>query len=131
MSTFSILFSDVPGRTSVCTHGIDVGNAKPIKQHPYRLNPRKREVIKAEVDYLLKHGMAVPSQSPWSSPCLLVPKPDSTFRFCTNYRKVNNVTKPDSFPLPRIEDCVDKVGSAKYVTKLDLLKGYWQVPLTK
>lgn len=131
LSTFSILFSDVPGRTSVCAHDIDVGNAKPIKQHPYRLNPRKREVIKVEVDYLLKHGMAVPSQSPWSSPCLLVPKPDSTFRFCTDYRKVNDVTKPDSFPLPRIEDCVDKVGSAKYVTKLDLLKGYWQVPLTK
>ncbi len=108
-----------------------MGNAKPIKQHPYRLNPRKREVIKGEVDYLLKHGMAVPSQSPWSSPCLLVPKPDSTFRFCTDYRKVNNITKPDSFPLPRIEDCVDKVGSARYVTKLDLLKGYWQVPLTK
>ncbi|KAL1279989.1 hypothetical protein QQF64_014589 [Cirrhinus molitorella] len=70
------------------------------------------------------------SQSPWSSPCLLVPKSDSSLRFCTDYRKVNNVTKPDSFPLPRMEDCVDRVGSSRYVTKLDLLKGYWQVPLT-
>ncbi|KAL0153953.1 hypothetical protein M9458_050710 [Cirrhinus mrigala] len=131
LSNFSTLFRDVPGRTSVCVHDIDVGDANPIKQHPYRLNPRKREVMQAEVDYLLRHGMAVPSQSPWSSPCLLVPKPDSTFRFCTDYRKVNNITKPDSFPLPRIEDCVDKVGSARYVTKLDLLKGYWQVPLTR
>ncbi|GAA6107053.1 uncharacterized protein LOC113047065 isoform X1 [Tachysurus ichikawai] len=87
--------------------------------------------MKAEVEYMLKYGFAVPSQSPWSSPCLLVPKPDSTYRFCTDFRKVNKVTKADSFPLPRMEDCVDRVGNAKYVTKLYLLKGYWQVPLTQ
>ena len=46
-------------------------------------------------------------------------------------RKLNTVTKTDSFPLPRIEDCIDRVGKAKYVTTLDLLKGYWQVPLTE
>lgn len=83
-----------------------------------------------EVEYLLQHGLAEPSKSPWSSPCLLVPKSDSSLRFCTDYRKVNDITKPDSFPLPRLEDCVDRVGSSQFVTKLDLLKGYWQVPLT-
>lgn len=57
-------------------------------------------------------------------------KPDRTFRPCTDFRKVNAVTKPDSFPLPRMEDCVDQVGAAKFVSKFDLLKGYWQVPLT-
>ncbi|KAL1254353.1 hypothetical protein QQF64_016582 [Cirrhinus molitorella] len=51
-------------------------------------------------------------------------------RFCTDYRKVNAVTVPDCYPLPRMEDCVDSVRSARFVTKLDLLKGYWQVPLT-
>ena len=49
---------------------------------------------------------------------------------CTDYRKVNSVTKPDSFPIPRIDDCIDKVGNSKYVTKFDLLKGFWQVPVT-
>ncbi|CAM4678617.1 unnamed protein product [Leuciscus chuanchicus] len=127
---FPSLFSDVPGKTTMCSHDIDVGNASPIKQHPYRVNPQKRNIMKAEVEYMLKNGFAVPSQSPWSSPCLLVPKPDSTYRFCTDFRKVNNITKADSFPLPRMEDCVDRVGNAKFVTKLDLLKGYWQVPLT-
>lgn len=68
--------------------------------------------------------------SAWSSPCLLVPKSDLSVRFCTDYRKVNAVTKPDSFPLPRMEDCIDRVGPARFVTKLDLLKGYWQIPLT-
>ncbi len=51
-------------------------------------------------------------------------------RFCTDYRKVNQLTKSDSFPLPRIDDCVDRIGQAKFVINLDLLKGYWQVPLT-
>lgn len=62
---------------------------------------------------------------------MLIPKPDGTSRFCTDYRKVNAVTVRDSFPLPRIDDCVDTVDAAAYVTKLDLLKGYWQVPLTR
>ncbi len=87
--------------------------------------------MQKEVEYLLENGFAVPSSSPWSSPSLLVPKSDQTPRFCNDYRKVNAVTKPDSFPLPCMDDCVDRVGSAKYVTKLDLLKGYWQVPLSQ
>ena len=49
---------------------------------------------------------------------------------CTDYRKVNSVTKTDTFPIPRMDDCIDKVGKANYVTKFDLLKGFWQVPLT-
>ncbi|KAI2644030.1 Transposon Ty3-I Gag-Pol polyprotein [Labeo rohita] len=95
----------------------------PIKQHPHRVYLWKREVMKGEVDYLLRNGLAVLSLSAWSSPCLLVPKADGTFRFCTDYRKLNSVTKPNSFPLPRMEDCIDRVGAASYVPKLDLLKG--------
>ena len=49
---------------------------------------------------------------------------------CTDYRRVNSVTKTDSFLIPRIDDCIDKVRNSKYVTKFDLLKGFWQVPLT-
>lgn len=55
----------------------------------------------------------------------LVGKPDGTFRLCTDFRKINAVTKPVSFPLPRMEDCVDQVASATNVSKFDLLKGYW------
>uniref|UniRef100_A0A8C5DT92 Gypsy retrotransposon integrase-like protein 1 n=1 Tax=Gouania willdenowi TaxID=441366 RepID=A0A8C5DT92_GOUWI len=124
------IFSDHPHQTSVLSHDIDVQGNLPIKQHAYRVNLTKRALMKSEVSYLLEHGLAVPSVSAWSSPCVLVPKPDKTARFCNDYRKVNAVTKPDSYPLPRMEDCIDRVGSARYVTKLDLLKGYWQVPLT-
>ncbi len=87
--------------------------------------------MKKETDYLLEHGLARHSYSSWRSPCLLVNKPDGSFRFCTDFRKVNAVTVPDCYPLPRMEDCVDSIGSARFVNKLDLLKGYWQVPLTQ
>lgn len=128
---FPKLFGDVPSRTSWIEHDIDVGDAHPIKQRFYRMSPAKLECLHAEVDYMLKNDIAVPSSSSWASPCILVPKPDKTPRFCTDMRKVNSVTKTDSFPLPRMDDCIDLVGSAKFVSKFDLLKGYWQVPLSK
>lgn len=106
-----------------------MGGCSPIKQNSYRVNPVKRRIMQEESAYLLEYGFAVPSSSSWSSPCLLVPKPKGNFRFCTDYLKVNSITKPDSYPLPRMDDCIDRVGAAKFVTKLDLLKGYWQVPL--
>ena len=127
---FQNLFSDVPSQTDLIYHDVDVGNSTPIKQHPYRANPIKLEQIRNEVQYMLRNGIIEPSNSNWSSPCLLVPKPDKSVRFCTDFRKVNNVTKTDSFPIPRIDDCIDSIGCAKFITKLDLLKGYWQVPLT-
>ncbi|KAL6484124.1 hypothetical protein MHYP_G00061690 [Metynnis hypsauchen] len=122
--------SDIPSQTSVPKHDIDVNGHPSIRQHLYRVSPHKRSLLQQEAEYLLENGFAVPSNSPWCSPCLLVLKPDTTYRFCTDYRKVNAITVPDSFPLSRMGDCVDRVGSAKFVTKLDLLKGYWQVPLT-
>ena len=131
VEAFPSLFPDVPSRTTVIEHDIDVGSAQSIKQHAYRVNPTKRAVLRQEVAYLLKHGLAEPTFSAWSSPCLLVSKPDGTYRFCTDYRKLNSVTKPDCFPLPRVDDCVDRVGAATFVSKFDLLKGYWQVPLTQ
>ncbi len=124
------LFGDTPTCTNLIEHDVDVGDAKPIAQRFYRVSPEKRKILESEVDYMLVNGLAVPSTSSWSSPCLLVSKPDGTFRPCTDFRKINAVTKPDSFPLPRMEDCVDQVGSARYVSKFDLLKGYWQVPLS-
>ena len=130
-SEYKQLFSDVPSRTDTIIHDVDVGDAQPIKQHPYRLNPQKEEYLKNEVQYLLDNDFIEPSQSNWSSPCLLVPKPDQSYRMCTDFRKLNSVTKTDTFPIPRIDDCIDKVGKAKYVTKIDLLKGFYQVPLTE
>lgn len=125
------LFGDVPSCTHLVEHDIDVGDAKPIKQRFYRVSPEKRKFLDSEIEYMLKNDIAEPSSSSWASPCLLVPKSDNTPRFCSDFRKVNGVTKPDSYPLPRMDDCIDQVGAAKFISKFDLLKGYWQVPLSQ
>ena len=118
-------FPDIPSRTDKIYHDVDIiDSSKPVKQHPYRMNPVKQQYLREQVQYLLDNDFIEPSQSEWSSPCILVPKPDGTFR------KVNSVTKTDTFPIPRIDNCIDNIGHAKYVTKFDLLKGFWQIPLT-
>ena len=125
------VFPDVPSKTNLIEHDVDVGDSAPIKQHPYRVSPMKKELLDKEVQYMLKNDIIEESQSNWSSPCILVPKHDGGFRFCTDFRKVNDKTKSDSFPIPRIADCIDQIGNAKFVSTFDMLKGYWQVPLTQ
>ena len=129
--SYKSLFPDVPNKTTVACHDVDVDGATPIKQHPYRLNPLKLEAMRKELKYMLENDIIEPSTSEWSSPCILVPKPDKSFRFVTDLRRVNSVSKTDSFPIPRIDDCIDRIGNAKFVSKFDLLKGFWQIPLTK
>ena len=127
------LFKDNPGLTHILQHDVDIGDNRPIKQGPYRLNPRKNELVQKEVQYMLDHNLAIPSNSPWSSPVVLVKKErgrQGQHRLCFDYRKLNEATKTDSYPLPRVDDCIDRIGTAKYISKLDLLKGYWQVGLT-
>ncbi|XP_059805417.1 uncharacterized protein LOC132380544 [Hypanus sabinus] len=103
------LFPDVPRRTTIASHDVDVGDAKPIKQHPYRMNMEKCELAEKEIEYMLENNIIRHSNSNWSSPCVMVPKPDGSIRFCTDYRKVNAVTKTDAYPIPRVDDCVDKL----------------------
>ncbi|XP_068203707.1 uncharacterized protein [Palaemon carinicauda] len=124
------LFQDVPRRTNILEHDVDVGEASPIKQSPYKLNPFKRDIVKDEVKYMLDHRLVEPSCSPWSSPVVQVKKEGGEHRLCFDYRNVNSLTKTDSFPWPRVEDCFDRVGSARYISKFDLLKSYWQVGLS-
>ena len=131
LNEFKDLFGDVPRQTNITVHDIALKEgSQPVRQAPYRLPPQKREVLKKEIDFLLENNLAVPSQSEWASPCLLVPKSDGSYRMCTDYRKVNDLTCADSYPLPRIDDIVDSVGQATYVTKLDLLRGYYQIKLS-
>ena len=125
------LFPDIPSKTDKIYHDVElIDGSKPVKQHQYRMNLVKQQILRDEVQYLLDNDFIEPSQSEWSSPCTLVPKPDGTFHMCTDYRKVNSVTKMDTFPIPRINDCIDNIAQAKYVRKFDLLKGFWQIPPT-
>jgi len=130
LDEFGDVFADVPGRTTLGVHHTELEpDTKPIRCLPYRLNQEKAKVLKDELDNLLDQRIIEESTSLWASPIVMVPKADGTLRLCTDFRKVNNCTVPDHFPLPRIEDLIDRVGHAKYLTKLDMTRGYWQVPL--
>ena len=74
-------------------------------------------------------GINTHSDSPWASPIVIVPKPDGSIRLCVDYRRVNSLTVPDPFPLPHVQVLVDKLGQANYLTKVDMTRWYWQVPL--
>ncbi|XP_063585382.1 uncharacterized protein LOC134762766 [Penaeus indicus] len=132
LKEFRCVCSDVPRPCRGVQHDIVlIENSAPIKQSHYRLSPEKRKKLREEVDFLLANGLAESSDSEWASPCLLVPKADGGLRLCTDYRKINKVTRSDSFPLPRLDDVIDGIGRAQFVTKIDLLKGYYQVELTE
>jgi len=79
---------------------------------------------------MLAMGVIVPSQSPWAAPVVLVEKKDQTIRFCADYRRLNDVTVFDPFPMAHVEDLIEKVGSARWISTIDLTKGYWQIPLS-
>ena len=100
----------------------------PTYQRPYRAALTKRHVIDEAIDEMLKDDIIEPSSSPWASPVTLAPKKDG-WRFCVDYRALNEVTKKDRFPLPHIQDIFDTVGQGSVFTTLDLKSGYWQMPM--
>ena len=117
------------GRTDAVTHSIHTTCAAPIRQRPRRPPMGQRQEIEQQVQNMLERGIIRPSRSPWSSPIVLVKKKDGSMRFCVDYRELNKQTVKDSFPLPRIDECIDNLAGSKYFCTLDLASGYWQVPL--
>ena len=76
---------------------------------------------------MLDNKLIQESTSSWASPVVLVAKKNEKKRFCVDYRKLNAITKKDSYPLPRIDEMLDSLAGAKYFSTLDLMSGYWQV----
>ncbi|UYV77573.1 hypothetical protein LAZ67_15001599, partial [Cordylochernes scorpioides] len=118
---------DYKGRTHLVRHKIKTNSDIPIRNNPYRVSLREREIINNQIDKMLKKGIISHSSSPWASPVIIVKKKDGTFRFCVDYRNLNSITVKDQYPLPRIDDCFDSLHGSRYFTSLDLCSGYWQV----
>ncbi|GFX09898.1 retrovirus-related Pol polyprotein from transposon 297 [Trichonephila clavipes] len=129
---FSGLFTKTDKSTAAKTnvkHRIFTGDHAPINQRAYRVSPTERRIIHEEVQKMLDEGIVQPSESPWSSPVVLVRKKDGSWRFCVDYRKLNSVTKKDVYPLPRIDDTLDCLKGAKFFSSMDLRSGYWQIEI--
>lgn len=117
------------GRTSLIIHKIDTGDCEPIKQRYYALSPFMQARMNEEVDKMLELGVISPSRSAWSSPVLMVKKKSGDYRFVFDGRKLNSVTKHDAYPLPLINNILNKIRDSRFLTSLDLKSSFWQIPL--
>ena len=120
--------SDV-GTAKVAPHHIELFDHAPIWQKPRRFADPVNQEIERQCLELLSLDILEHSDSQWSSPVVPVWKPDGTLRLCIDYRKVNAVTRTEKFPMPNLENCIYRGSKVKYFTKLDLVRGYYQVPL--
>ena len=116
------------GKTDTIEMNIDTSDHPPIKLKLYRTPFAQRKIIDKAIDDMLAANIIHPSRSPWHFP-IVVDKKNGSKRFCTDFRKLNNITKQSSWPLPVIDDMPASLGEAKYFTTLDLKSGYWQIPL--
>ena len=122
--------SNLPlGRTHVMKFNIDTGDTIPIKQRPYPMSPAMLKILYQELDQMLADDVIEPSNSPWSSPVLLVKKASGEFRLCFDGRRLNSVTKADAYPIPLVEQLLNKLHDAKFISSLDLRSAFWQIPL--
>ena len=115
------------GRTSKVYHRIPTGDAAPIKQAPRRVPFHQREELERNLREMLHNGIIKPSTSPWASPVVLVRKKDGGTGVCADYRRLNDVTRKDAYPIPRVDSTFDGLGGAKFFSTIDLASGYWQV----
>ena len=120
---------DQPGKISLVQHVIDTGDAIPIKKRPYRTSPQCKQEVDRQVKVMLQKGVIRESVSPWSSPVVLIKKKNGSFRFCVDLRKVNAVTRKDSFPISLVSDTLDALSGTKYFSTLDPKSSYWQIEI--
>ena len=131
VKTFPAPGTPITGHTEAVMHDIDTGSTRPIRCNPRKLSPKKIKIQQELVDKMLEEGQIEHSVSAWSAPTVLVTKKDGTMRFCVDYRRLNNNTKKDAFPLPRIDDSLNSLSGQSWFSTLDLASGYWQVRLSE
>lgn len=128
VDVFSLTEKDL-GRTTVCEHRIDTADSRPVKQ-PLRRQPfAYGDIIDKQLGQMLQAGVIEPTKSEWAANVVLAKKKDGTLRFCVDYRQLNDRTKKDSYPLPRVDECLDALSGAGWFSTFDLRSGYHQVAM--
>ena len=138
LSSFACLLDEYPEITDVTLissttrHGVECyisTNEPPVRTAPRRLSPEKLKVAKKYFDVNCVAGICRRSDSPWSSGLHMVPKKDETSRPCWDCRRLNERTVHDAFPIPHIHDFAASLTGCKIFSKVDLVKGYHQIPV--
>ncbi len=123
------MLTDVPGKTNLGFHDIRVETDAAIRSKPYPLPYALIDTVNDEVESMLRMGIIEKSESPYASPIVLVKKPDGSNRFCIDFRKLNKITVFDAEPIPNQEQIFSRLAKDHFFSKIDLTKGYWQVPM--
>ena len=123
--------STLTGHTDAVEHEIDTGDGSSIRCAPRQMSPQRMKKEEECMTEMLTGGQIEPSDSPWSSPVVLVTKKDRDTWFCVDYRKLNDTMVKDAYPLPKIDDTLDMLAGKQWFSTLDLASGYWQVSLSR
>ena len=131
LGNYQDVLTDLPGKTSLGVHEIKLTDNEPVRRRPYPIPHALRTKVKEEVQNMLDMGVIEKSNSPYASPLVIVKKADGSDRYCVDMRLVNQKTIFDAEPIPDQEEIFAKLAIDHYFTKIDLSKGYWQIPMAK
>ncbi|GFY02386.1 retrovirus-related Pol polyprotein from transposon 297 [Trichonephila clavipes] len=131
LNKYSKCFSNNPGLTNLAEHEIQLVSDQPVKTKPYRMSHRQNEILKNEINRILKLGIIEVGESDYMSRMILVEVAGKEPRLCIDYRKLNGIIRTEYFSFPNIEERVETVSAAKFITVLIVSKGYWQIQLSK
>lgn len=131
LKEFTHIFEKHGEPTPYAEHKIDTGTHIPISVKPYRLSPIRQQQLRVKLDEMLEADIIEESESPWSAPVVLVPKGENDIRVCIDYRRLNSITVPDRYPLPRMDDLLQQAKAMPYMSTIDLKSGYWQIIMNK
>lgn len=127
---FAINIKEI-GLTTKAEIEIKLKDDKPVCYQPYRLSYSQRETVMAHVKEMLENNIISPSSSPYASPIVIVKKKNGEDRICVDYRKLNSKTVKDHFPLPNMEDQLQRLAGMKYYSVVDMASGYYQIGVAK
>ena len=129
VSSHRYLFTDLPGDTNLAEHCIELNSSVPVRQRPYPVPYALRDSLQAELTTMENLGIIRKSTSPYASPVVVVKKKDGSNRVCIDYRRLNKITVFDPHPTVPPAEVFQGMSGDKFFTKIDLSKGYWQIPV--
>jgi predicted DNA-binding protein (UPF0278 family) len=131
LEQYKDIFTERPGTTTLEEHVVETKIEAPIRVGSYSMPYAKRVEINREVEEMLALDVIEEARSDYNSPIVMVKKKDGSNRFCVDFRKLNAVTKFNNEPMANVEDILAKLKDDKFFSKIDLAKGYWQIPVRK